>query len=78
MNIDHQKFEQIVKKNDHLNIIIVLDSATILPNNEGRHYHLDMNNVPFILGQSTSPSHNVKSNVQNVRKTREKKNIRKC
>ncbi|CAF4707184.1 unnamed protein product, partial [Rotaria magnacalcarata] len=25
-----------------------------------------MNNVPFILGQSTSPSHNVKSNVQNV------------
>ncbi|CAF4598595.1 unnamed protein product, partial [Rotaria magnacalcarata] len=27
-------------------------------NAEGRHYHLDMNNVPFILGQSTSPSHN--------------------
>jgi len=27
-----------------------------------------MNNVPFIVGQSTAPSHNVKSNVQNVRK----------
>ncbi|CAF3279223.1 unnamed protein product [Rotaria socialis] len=39
------------------------DSPT---NAEGRHYHLDMNHVPFILGQSTSPSHNVKSNVQNV------------
>ncbi len=32
----------------------------------GRHFHLDMNTVPFILGASTSPSHNVKSNVQNV------------
>ena len=36
-------------------------------NNEGRHYHLDLNTVPFILGASTTPSHNVKSNVQNVR-----------
>jgi hypothetical protein len=27
-----------------------------------------MNTVPFILGASTAPSHNVKSNVQNVRK----------
>ena len=35
---------------------------------EGRHYHLDMNDVPFILGASTNPSHNVKSNVQNVRR----------
>jgi hypothetical protein len=26
-----------------------------------------MNTVPFILGASTAPSHNVKSNVQNVR-----------
>lgn len=33
---------------------------------DGRHYHLDMNAVPFILGASTSPSHNVKSNLQNV------------
>ena len=36
-------------------------------NSEGRHYHLDLNTVPFILGASTTPSHNVKSNVQNVR-----------
>ncbi|CAF1125805.1 unnamed protein product [Rotaria sordida] len=42
------------------------DSFTSPTNAEGRHYHLDMNNVPFILGQSTSPSHNVKSNVQKV------------
>lgn len=41
------------------------DSATL--NTEGRHHHLDLNNVPFILGQSTAPSHNVKSNVQNVK-----------
>ncbi|CAF0802722.1 unnamed protein product [Didymodactylos carnosus] len=31
-----------------------------------RHYHLDLNTVPFILGASTSPSHNLMSNVQNV------------
>lgn len=43
------------------------DSATL--NTEGRHHHLDLNNVPFILGQSTAPSHNVKSNVQNVKQT---------
>ena len=36
-------------------------------NSEGRHFHLDMNTVPFILGASTAPSHNVKSNVQNVK-----------
>ncbi|CAF2868457.1 unnamed protein product [Rotaria sp. Silwood2] len=42
------------------------DSLPSTRNVEGRHYHLDMNNVPFILGQSTSPSHNVKSNVQKV------------
>ncbi|CAF1456736.1 unnamed protein product [Adineta ricciae] len=35
-------------------------------NTDARHFHLDMNSVPFILGASTSPSHNVKSNVQNV------------
>ncbi|UJR24833.1 hypothetical protein I4U23_006205 [Adineta vaga] len=33
---------------------------------DGRHFHLNMNTVPFILGASTAPSHNVKSNVQNV------------
>ncbi|CAF1027493.1 unnamed protein product [Rotaria sp. Silwood1] len=42
------------------------DSLTLTTNAEGRHYHLDMNHVPFILGQSTSPSHNVKTNVQKV------------
>ena len=35
-------------------------------NADGRHYHLDMTSIPFILGSSTSPSHNVKSNVQKV------------
>ncbi|CAF3299252.1 unnamed protein product [Rotaria socialis] len=35
-------------------------------NSEGRHFHLNINTVPFILGGSTAPSHNVKSNVQNV------------
>ena len=48
------------------------DSAML--SNEGRHHHLDLNHVPFILGQSTSPSHNVKSNVQNVRKNSSSKN----
>ena len=42
-------------------------TGTISANPEGRHFHLDMNTVPFILGSSTAPSHNVKSNVQNVR-----------
>jgi hypothetical protein len=42
-------------------------SGTTTTNPEGRHYHLDMNTVPFILGSSTTPSHNVKSNVQNVK-----------
>ncbi|CAF1236512.1 unnamed protein product [Adineta steineri] len=35
-------------------------------NCEGRHFHVDINTVPFILGASTTPSHNVKSNLQNV------------
>lgn len=42
------------------------DIGTTAANAEGRHYHLDLNNIPFILGQSTAPSHNVKSNVQKV------------
>jgi hypothetical protein len=42
-------------------------ATTTSANPEGRHFHLDMNTVPFILGASTAPSHNVKSNVQNVR-----------
>jgi hypothetical protein len=33
---------------------------------DGRHFHLNMNSVPFILGASTTPSHNVKSNLQHV------------
>jgi hypothetical protein len=41
-------------------------TGTTGTNSEGRHFHLDMNTVPFILGASTAPSHNVKSNVQNV------------
>ncbi|CAF0901164.1 unnamed protein product [Rotaria sordida] len=41
------------------------DTATTT-NSEGRHFHLNMNTVPFILGRSTAPSHNVQSNVQNV------------
>ncbi|CAF3351900.1 unnamed protein product [Rotaria sp. Silwood1] len=41
------------------------DTATTI-NSEGRHFHLNMNTVPFILGGSTAPSHNVKSNVQNL------------
>ncbi len=55
-----------------------LDSAIASANAEGRHHHLDLNHVPFILGQSTAPSHNVKSNVQNVRhrKTNEDLKIR--
>lgn len=40
--------------------------TTAAANPDGRHYHLDMNTVPFILGASTNPSHNVKSNLQNV------------
>jgi hypothetical protein len=44
-------------------------TGTATTNSDGRHYHLDMNTVPFILGASTSPSHNVNSNVQNVRST---------
>jgi len=35
-------------------------------NTDARHHHLDLNHVPFILGRSTAPSHNVKTNVQNV------------
>jgi hypothetical protein len=49
-----------------------LDFAT---NPEGRHYHLDMNTIPFILGQSTSPSHNVKTNVQKVKIKKTKKSF---
>ena len=41
--------------------------TTTTTNSDRRHFHLNMNTVPFILGSSTSPSHNVKSNVQNVR-----------
>lgn len=37
-----------------------------IANSEGRHFHLNINTVPFILGGSVAPSHNVKSNVQNV------------
>ncbi|XP_066912494.1 centrosomal protein of 57 kDa-like [Clytia hemisphaerica] len=33
------------------------------PNN---HYLLDLNNIPFVVGQSTSRSHSVGANVQNV------------
>ena len=50
-----------------------LDSATASANADGRHHHLDLTHVPFILGQSTAPSHNVKSNVQNVRHTYQKR-----
>lgn len=52
------------KKKRAPNVNHSFDSAML--SNEGRHHHLDLNHVPFILGQSTSPSHNVKSNVQNV------------
>ncbi|CAF2323120.1 unnamed protein product [Rotaria sp. Silwood2] len=41
-------------------------TGTTSTNSEGRHFHLNMNTVPFILGGSIAPSHNVKSNVQNV------------
>lgn len=43
-----------------------MDTTTTGTNGEGRHYRLDMNSIPFILGSSTTPSHNVKSNVQKV------------
>lgn len=40
--------------------------TTLNSQSEGRHYRLDMNDIPFILGSSTTPSHNVKTNVQRV------------
>lgn len=45
-----------------------LDTATTgaTADSEGRHFHLNVNTVPFILGASTEQSHNVNSNVQNV------------
>jgi hypothetical protein len=41
-------------------------SAPTIINIQGKHYHSDINERPFILGQSTSQSHNVKSNLQHV------------
>lgn len=44
-----------------------VDTSPSTANLDGRHYHLDLNAVPFIVGGSTAPSYNVKSNVQNVK-----------
>jgi len=41
-------------------------SAPTIINIHGKHYYSDINERPFILGQSTSQSHNVKSNLQHV------------
>jgi len=41
-------------------------STPIIINIQGKHYYSDINERPFILGQSTSQSHNVKSNLQHV------------
>ncbi len=41
-------------------------SAPTIINIQGKHYYSDINERPFILGQSTSQSHNVKSNLQHV------------
>jgi hypothetical protein len=54
------------RSSQHNGSFETVTTGTTATNSEGRHFHLDMNTVPFILGASTSPSHNVKSNVQNV------------
>ena len=41
-------------------------SSSMFHHSHGRHYHMKVDHLPFVVGQSTAPSHSLAGNLQSV------------